>query len=449
MKHIALLLISAGGCLGLAAQDGAKKWSLEDCINYAVEHNITTRQLALQKESAAIDLHTARTSMLPNLNASMGQSWNFGRNQTLSGLYENRQTASSSLYLSSSMPLFTGMNITNQIRRGKLLLQAATEELESAREDVALHITALFLQVLYNKEMLRTSEEQVRLSQRQVAQTKVLVEVGKAPKAQLYDVEAQVARDEVVLVESKNSLQLALLELAQSLELERTEAFDIAAPEGLDSPMQNALLMLPDAVYDHAVALKPAIRQQEYLLESAKKSLAIARSAYYPQLSLGLSYSNNYFYNYNEAAYNAATGQGNIPLGEQWRNNGGESISLSLNIPLFNRFQTRNQVRAARLGIRSRQLALNSVRKELYKQIQTAYANATAARERYVAAERAAAASRESFKYAEERYAVGNMSVFELNDAKTKLLQSESAQIQAKYEYILRSKILDFYKYEV
>ena len=441
-------------CVGVYAQD-AKKWTLEECIDYAIEHNINIKQKALQKENAEIELHTAKMSRLPDLNASMGQGWNFGRsNNTPSGIYENQTMSNSSLSVSSSMPLFTGFKIQNQIEQNKLQLEATMQSLERAKEDLSLNIASLFLQVLFNREILRVNEEQLSLSQTQVEKTQRLVEFGKVPQAQLYDIEAQVAKDEVSVIQAQNNLQLSLLDLTQSLELERVSDFDVAIPVLGDVVENNMKSILPpEHIYDNAVNFKPQIKERELLVKSAEKSLRIAQSGYYPSLYLNLSYNNRYFYDFtNEGRIYTDPYDPDNPFifhnesfRHQFKNNGGEYIGLSLNIPIFNRFTVKNQVKSARLNIQNQQLALDDVKKTLFKEIQTAYSNATAAQAKYNATQKAVEASQESFKHAQERYEIGKSSVFEFNEARTKLFQSLSEQIQAKYDFIFLSKILDFY----
>ncbi len=452
MRTIFFIVVCSLFCAGLYAQD-TKKWTLEECINYAIKHNIDIRQRELNKQNVAIDVNTAKMSRLPDLNANAGQRWNFGRtNETSSGVYENQTNSNTSLSISSSTPLFTGFKIQNQIEQNKLQLEAAVQNLEKAKEDLSLNITSLFLQVLFNQEILKVSEEQLSLSESQVEKTELLVEVGKVPASQLFDIKAQVAKDEVSVVQAKNNLQLSLSDLAQNLELEHSTSFDVETPELDDVIGENIQSILPPTtIYDNAIGFKPQIKEQEFLVESAKKSLKIAQSGYSPSLYLDLGYGNRYFYDYTNEGKIFTTDDGNSytfhneSFQQQIKNNGGEYIGLSLNIPIFNRFSVKNQVKAAKLNIKNQQLLLENVKKNLYKEIQTAYLNATAAQEKYRSSLKAVAASQESFKYAEERYQVGKASVYEFNEAKTRLMQSLSEQIQAKYDFIFRSKILDFY----
>jgi outer membrane protein len=447
MKKTGLLIFCC--CLFSIINGQNKQWTLEECIRYAIDHNIAIKQIELEKENAEISLNTSQMSRLPNFNTGIDQTWSFGRTPTASGLYENTSQSNTSFSASSSIPLFTGFRIPNEIAKNQLDLKAATENLEKAKEDLSLNIAALFLQALFNKEIVKINEEQLRLSQSQVDKTNFLVETGKAPQAQLYDLEAQVAKDEVSLIQTKNNLALSLLDLAQSLELENTVTFDISVPDSKEVIEEHiGSILSPSVVFNNAMNSKPAVKAQEYRVESAKRNMQIARSGYLPTLNLSLGFGTGYYYNYD------AKGQidpiTNVPINAPFFNqiknkNRGETISLNLSIPVFNRFSVRNQVRSARLNIYNQQLALDNIKKTLYKEIQTAYLNATAAREKYKSSEKAVKASGESFKYAQERYETGKFSVFEYNEARTKWIQSLSEQAQAKYDFIFRSKILDFY----
>jgi len=417
-----------------------KQWTLEECIDYALERNISIKQLEIQKESAEIDVNTAQMRRLPNLNAGVNQNWNFGRAQNDSGVYVNNSvnTANMGISLSSDIPLFTGFRIPNEIKRNKLELKAAVENLEKAKEDLALNIASLYLQVLFNKELQKTNESQLELSKDQIKKTQALVDVGKAPLSQLYDMEAQVANDEVSVIQATNNLKLALLDLAQSLELEEISGFDIVSPvinDVIGEYMSS--IQPPQVIYNNAVAIKPIIKEQEYRIQSAEKSLKIAQAGYLPSLDLSLGYNTSYYHVYDSPR--------NIPFSDQIKDKTSKYIGLSLNIPIFNRFSVRNQTRTARLNISNQELVLNNVKKALFKDIQTAFLNATSAQEKYQAAGRAVKASSESFNYAQERYEIGKSSVFEFNEARTKYIRSLSEEIQAKYDYIFRTKILDFY----
>lgn len=430
-------------CSGLQLQAQAKQWSLEECILYAIEHNISLKQQEQQQELSEIAANTSKNSWLPNLNASVGQTFSFGRVQSADGTISSRNGGNTSFGAQIQMPVFDGLKIPNDIAAKKLDLQAATAALEKAKEDLAINITSYYVQVLYNKEILKIAELQTELTAEQVARTEALVNAGKVPLSQLYDIKAQLAKDEVTRTEARNNVNLALLDLMQSLELEREgNVFDILTPE-LDDAVEKYMgsILPPDNIYDNAVTVKPQVKEQEYLLESQKKMLKVAQADYYPKLNLNAGYNTGYYHYYT----GLAPGQTNRSFGDQFSDNSQQSVGFSLSIPIFNRFQIRNNVRSARVNIVNRELMMENVKKVLYKEIQQAYYNAVAAQDKFVSSEKAVLASKEAFSYAEERYAAGKSTVFEYNESKTKYAQSLSEQVQSKYDFIFRTKILDFY----
>jgi outer membrane protein len=425
-------------CLYSQAQS---KWTLRQCVDYAVENNIELRQQALNVKSAEIDLSTSKNSRLPDLNASMGQNFNFGRSPNMAtGVYEDNKASSTSLYISSNTPLFTGFRIPNQIKADELVLQASMEGLKKAKENLELNVASLYLDVLFKKEILKAYKEQADLSTMQVGRTQILVESGKVPASQLYDIKAQLAKDELNVTTADNNHVLSLLNLSQSLNLPASGNFDIEEPVLGDVIYNNiSSVMPPQQVYQMALGIKPHVKEAEYKVQSSEKMLKVAQAGYWPTLSLGLSYDNGFSHVYKN-------GYDNETLSKQLKNNQREMIGFSLSIPIFNRFQTRNQVRSARLAIENQNLVLDNVKLALYKEIQQAYQSAVAAQSKYTSTAKAYDAAAESFKYAQERYEIGKSTVFEFNEAKTKLFTSKSEQIQAKYDFLFTSKILDFYQ---
>jgi outer membrane protein len=440
IKKIIQLLATCPFACFFTAYGQSNLWSLEDCIRYATEHNISIQQLNIQKEIAEIDLNTSKMSRLPNINATVEQRWNFGRTQIQSGLYENQTQSNTVFSVAGSIPLFNGFRISNGIARSRLELQAAIQNLEKAKENLSLNVASLFLQVLFDKEILKINKEQLALSQLQVDRTRILVDEGKVISSQLYDMEAQVANERVALIQAENNLKLSLLDLSQSLELEQNLSFDVYTTAIIDEQITEYMNnMQPfSSIFDKAIQDRPVIKEQEYKLESYKRTLKIAKSDYYPSLNLSMGLGINYFYLYAKNAQNSS-------FSSQLQNNVGENIGLSLNIPIFNRLSIKNQVKTAKLNINNQQLILNNTKKTLYKEIETAYFNAISAQEKYHASRLAVKATSESFEYAKERYETGKSSAFEFNEAKTRLAKSQSEEIQAKYDYIFRMKILDFY----
>lgn len=445
MKHTISSAVLASLLLfpRMEAQERVGQWSLEECIRYAIENNIDLKQRELERQNQEVTLHTSRHSWLPNLNAGINEDLGFGRSEANDGLIVDRNSATTSASIQLSMPVFDGFRIPNDIAARRLDLRAAVETLNKAKEDLAINVASYYLQVLYNKEMLKIAELQVALSTEQVAKTETLFAAGKVPESQLYDMKAQLANDEVTLTEARNSVKLSLLDLAQSLEIEHTaiESFDVSEPSTGDAVGQYmGSILPPDEVYGYASEVKPQIMEQKYLLESQKHMLQVARAGYYPKLNLSAGYSTGYYHNFGDGEYY------NAPFGDQLKNNGQKYLGFSLSIPIFNRFEVRNSVRSARIAIHNRELMMENAKKTLYKEIQQAYYNATAAQEKYISSGKSADASRLAFDYAEDRYAAGKSTVFEYGEAKTKYAQSLAEQAQAKYSFIFRAKILDFYR---
>lgn len=440
------IIILTAALLLVGSVQAQKQWSLAECVDYAVEHNIDIRRQALAVENAELDLNTARNSRLPNLNASAGENFNFGRSQSMStGIYEANQTASTSLGASSSIPVFQGFRITRQIESNRLDVLAATEGLARATEDLGLQVAGYYLDALLKKELLAVAGEQVEMTRGQVERTEVLIEAGRVPLSQRYEIEAQLARNELTLTTAKNDLDGSLLDLAQLLNLPEPAGFDVADPDTAEGAVAagRGSLLSPESIYDQALTIRPHIREAEYRLESSLNDVRVARAARLPSLSLGLSYSSGYSYIFNR--------DGTAPIDpffDQIRNNQRQSVGLSLNIPIFNRMQTRNQIRAAELASRSRELDLDNAKLVLYKEIRQAWQSAVAAESRHTATERAYRASSTALDYARERYDVGKMTVYELAEAQMQLVSSRSEQLQAKYEFLFRTRVLDFYRGE-
>ena len=432
---ISLLLISIGG----KAQE---RWSLRRCIDYAIEHNINIRRTANAVEQSAVEANTAKWARLPNLNGSAGQSWNWGRTQTAikneetgdySTVYVNTSSQGSNLNLSTSIPLFTGLQIPNQYALAKLNLKAATADLAKAQEDIAINVASAYLQVLFNQELQQVAESQVELSLQQQARITRLADMGKASMAEVAEAKARVAQDQMTAVQARNNYELALLDLSQLIELESPEGFLLESPD-VSFALQQ--LTPPDEIYQTALVNKPAIQAAEYRLEGSKHSIRIAQSAYYPQLNLNGSLGTNYYSTINRT------------FRQQMGDNFSKYVGVSLSVPIFNRFSTRNRVRTARLQRDNYELQLTETKKTLYKEIQQAWYNAVAAESKYSSSHTAAEASAESFRLMSEKYENGKANAVEYNEAKQNLMRAQSDELQAKYEYLFRSKILDFYKGE-
>lgn len=413
-----------------------KQWNLKQCIEYAIEHNLTIKQQEAAKDESAVDLNTAKWSRLPDLNGSASHSFNFGRSLQMDNTYQQLNTQNTGLNLSTSIPLFTGMQIPNQIALSKLNLKAAVEDLNKAKEDISIQVTSAYLQVLFNEELAKVAHEQVALSEEMLKQKTAFFKVGKASEAELYEAKSRAAQDQLSAVQADNEYRLALLDLSQLLELPTPEGFGIVSPS-IDEDKDFSILTSPADIYSEALLIKPSIKAAQYRVEGAQKSIRIAQSGYYPQLSLGAGIATSY--------YNVS-GRENGNFGSQLRDNFSQYIGLSLNIPIFNRFSTRNQVRKARIQQTTLNWQLEDAKKALYKEIQQAYYNAVNAESKFESSRTADEAAKASFNLMKEKYANGKATSTEFNEARTNWLKAVSDRIQAKYDYLFRTKILDFYK---
>lgn len=435
------ILLAAGLIATLGAQ-AQETWSLRQCIDHAIEHNITVRQTENAAKQSAISVSSAKWARLPNLNASASQSWNWGRSQTAikdeasgdySTVYVNTSSNGTNFSIGTSIPLFTGMEIPNQYSLAKLNLKAAIADLDKAKEDIAINVASAYLQVLYCEELHYVALHQKMLSEQQATRIGRLAELGKASIAEVAEARARVAQDEMNVVQTQNNRNLALLDLTQLIELSSPDGFK---PEAPNAEVEFQPLTPPDEIYQSAIASKPAIRAAQHRLEGSKHSIRIAQSAYYPQLSLNGSLGTNYYSTLDRN------------FSQQMGDNFNKYVGLSLSVPLFNRLSTRNRVRSARLEQENYSLQLDNAKKTLYKEIQQAWYNAVAAEAQYRSSRSAAQAGRESFRLMSEKYENGKANAVEYNEAKQNLLKAQSDELQAKYEYLFRTKILAFYKGE-
>ena len=416
----------------LQAQE--ETWDLQRCITHAITNNLNIKQKEAVRDQSKIELNTSLWSRLPNLNGNIGQSFNFGRALQSDNTYGNRNTQNTNFSLGTNIPLFTGMQIPNNIALSKLNLKAATEELNKAKEDISIQVTSYFIQVLFTEELVKVAHSQVQLSQEQLNKKVVFFKNGKASEAEVLEAKSRLAQDELSMIQAENNHKLALLDLSQLLELPSPEGFQISTPN-IDNVSVH--LTLPDEVYAHAIMQKPAIKAAQYRMQGAEKSIKIAQSAYYPQLSFGAGIGTNYYH---------LSGIQNAAFGTQWEQNMNKYLQFSLSIPLFNRFQTRNRVKSARIQHKALSWQLEESKKTLYKEIQQAYYNALACKSKYESCLSAIESAEASFRLMSEKYANGKASATEYNEMRTTWMRTLSDGIQAKYDFIYRSKILDFYK---
>ena len=437
MKHSSILAWAVLMAFAAPIHSYAQEiWDLEQCIDYAIAHNLTVKQREAARQQSEIDANTARWSRLPDLNGNASHSFNFGRSLQANNTYQSINTQSTGFGLSTSIPLFTGMQIPNNIALSKLNLKAAVADLDKAKEDVSVQVASAYLQVLFNQELAKVAHEQVALSREMLVQKEAFFENGKASESEWLEAKARVAQDELSAVQADNNCGLSLLELTQLLELPSPEGFQIAIPDTRMELLAEDLAS-PAEIYSQAVTAKPAILAAQYRLQGAARSIKIAQSGFYPQLSFGAGLSTNY--------YNIS-GRENAAFRPQLRDNFSQYMGFSLSVPLFNRLSTRNRVRSAKVEQLSLTWQLEEAKKSLYKEIQQAYYNAVNAKTQYQSSQTASEAAEASFRLMKEKYTEGKANATEYNEARTNWMKALSDCIQAKYEYLFRTKILDFYR---
>lgn len=424
------------------------QWSLQKCIDYALENNIQIKQGELNSEYNKNQLSQAKSNRLPNLNAGLSNSTSFGRTLNYDNTYKEVNSNSSGGNLSTNITLWNGFILNNQVKKAELDLKASLQNLQKAKDDIMLYIASAYLEVLFAEELVTVAEDQMGVTRLQIDRTSKLVDAGSLAKGSLLEIEAQLAREELQLVNEQNRLQLAYLNLYQLLELPASESFKIEKPTlpmiGANQSMLNSM-----DLYKTAVGVRPEIKSAELSLLSAEKELDIAKGNLYPTLSLGANYYNSYNNKYQRASGQYDAGglpiMENIPFSDQLKTNERYGFGFQLNIPIFNRYQVKNGISNAELQRQNRELELQSTKNTLRKDIEQAYTNALAALKRYGANDKAVVSMIEAFRYTEEKFNVGMVNSVEYNQSKNNLTKAKSDLLQAKYDYIFRTKILDFY----
>ena len=418
----------------------AQGWTLDSCISYAQKQSYSVIRANMAVKNAEIAERSARVAMTPSVNAGIGENLSFGLVEGANNVRENRTQSTTSFNASVSMPLFTGLRITNQIKRTGVELQAALADVESAKENIELNVMTYYLQMMYSREMIVVQQSQLALSEQLLERTKVLVDEGRQSESELYEIEAQVAQNRQQLTDAQNSYRLAVVDLCQLINYKDVEGFYNAQFTIHNSQFETqniaSLLPTPDVVYSHAVANRPSIEAQQRRIESAELAVKETKAEYYPQLNLNASWGTGYYHTFN----------GNNPaFGNQFVDNGSEVIGLSLNIPIYNRMQVRHAVKRQQIAVEEAKLSELEMKDRLYKDIQSAYYNAIAAQEKHTAAQKSRESAAKALEFATNKYELGRLSTYEYSEAQTRLYRAEAEEMQAKYEYLLRSRILDFY----
>lgn len=423
------ILVFIGSFATLQAQ---QTWSLEDCIDYALKNNISLKQAELNIEIKESQHLQSKLQFLPTINASNSYNRNKGLiKNPLTNIRSTTESSILSLSYATNLTLFAGFKNVNQLKKAASEVLKSTYELETAKNDLISSLALSYLQILFNEELYNTAEKQLILTETQVIRISTLVDAGSIARGELLNIQSQLALEEQQLVQAENQLILSKLQLAQLLDLENHKDFNLLKLdlEVIDFELKETINL------DFELALKSqsSIKSAELEIESAKYDLKIAQSAHIP--SLNWSNSNNTFY------YEGAEDM----FKEQLTNNRESSHILSLNIPIFNRWSTRTAVKQSKIQIENSILNNQQAKNQLRKNMEQAYTDQIAAYKKYLAAQKAVLAYKESFTYINTRYTLGMVNSYEFNESKNKLIKSESDELQAKYDLVFKVKLYEFY----
>ncbi|MBP4136563.1 TolC family protein [Flavobacterium geliluteum] len=455
---------------GLSSQAQTKQWTLEECVRYAMDNNITIKQSELDIKNSTIDKKDAFGNYLPSVNGNASHSWNVGLNQNITtGLLENQTTQYSSVGLSANVDIYKGLQIQNTYRRAKLSIIASQYQLVKMQEDIALNVANAFLEILFNKENLKVRKEQLSIDEKRFARSEEMVNAGTIPRGDLFDLKATVATDKQNIIVAENSLLISKLSLAQLLQLKDFLDFDVIDDTNAKDE-NNILAQNPVDIYNKAKEIRTDLKIAQTNLEIAQKNVVIARGAYQPTLSA--------FYNFNtRASYSdivtgttintqnptsqigfvdgtnqtVLTNNFSPVLGspdgilDQFSNNKGQSFGFQLSVPIFNGFSVRNNVERSKVSLEKSKIELEQKSLDLQRNVYTAFTDAKGALNTYESSVVTLEARQQAYNYAKEKYDVGLMNSFDFTQAQTLLTNAQSDVIRTKYDYIFKIKILEFY----
>lgn len=447
-----------------------KTWSLEDCIAYGLSNNIQVKQSELNTELSKAGLVQSEGNLLPAINANASHSYNIGRTiDRFTNQFADSKVLSQNLSISTDVTLFSGLQNINSIRQNRYAYLASKYDVDKMKNDVSLNIATAYLQLLYTMEAVTNARNQMGLTMTQVERTKMLVDAGSVARGILLDIQAQLALEELTLTETQNQFDIATLSLSQLLNLPSHEGFTIVKPD-LTIINESLLTSTPALIYNSAVTNLPEIKSAELNLKSAKRAVDAAWGGLSPRLVFSASYGTGYS-GISQRALGSPTVTGyawqgditsggdsvysptfsmpayeKIPFSDQYRDNVNKSFGFFLSVPIFNRLQTKTSIDRARIQKLNAELTIESTKLQIMKNVQQAYADANAGLKKYVSSQKALIAMEESFKYTEQKFNVGMLNSTDYNTAKNKMAKAQSDLLQAKYEYVFKSKVLDFYQ---
>lgn len=450
--NISFLLLSAFFFMSAQAQE---KWDLNKCINYAKENNLYVQKQLLQLDYDKLQIKQVKDSYLPGFSATFGNRLYFGRTLDQStNQYNNYNSNETSLNLGGSISLFEGFRRKRDKEMMLLNFKSSEYSLEQINNDISLSIATSYLDVLQRKDLIKVLVEQLSVTKEDGRRVKIRYDAGDVSKDVYLEIKAQIAREESQLIEAKTNHTNALLILAQILDVKDLSNFDVVVPE-LPLIESKVSLVTASEIFENALSL-PNIKVAELQIENDKVGIERAKSGYYPTASVFANYSN--FYNNKAQTYDATLDPARNPgldpssdpfedisFGDQITENPREVVGLNIDIPIFSRFQNKNAVKAAQIKMENASLDLEIEKKNLREKIQTAYSNAKSSYAQFLSAEEALNATKEANRFASEKYNVGAISPFDYNTSKGQLIRAEAELLQAKYNFIFATKVLEFY----
>ncbi len=420
--------------IGVGALQAQQIWSLTDCIDYALENNISLKQTELNIQLNKSTELQSKLELLPSANATSSYTSNQGRYiNPYTNAFDEEVSKTLNISYSSNITIFNGFKNINQIKKAANETLKSIYDLESAQNELISSIALSYLQILFNEELYETSMKQLDLTKKQETRIKILVEAGSLAKGELLNIQSQAASEEQQVIQAENQLNLSKLQLAQLIEIENHEDLEISK-----LTIQIPKFKLKENINkDYAIAVKrqSTIKSSEHEIISAMLNYKIAKANYLPSLNLGYTMSTLYSDNIDEM----------FTFNEQIQNNKQSGIYISMSIPIFNKWSARTAVNQSKIQFENSQLNAQLAKNQLRKNMEQAYADQLAALKRYQATQKAVIAFEVSFAYINERYELGMVNSYEFNEAKNNLILAESDQLQAKYDLIFKVKLYDFY----
>ncbi|MES2130733.1 MAG: TolC family protein [Bacteroidota bacterium] len=467
MKHFIYGLIFFGVSHTLSSQSNT--WDLQKCIDYAQKNNITLKQSELNTFISKNNATQSKAAILPTINAGAQHTYNFGRTiDRYTNTFANTQVLSQNFFLSSNVLLWSGLAQYNNIKANEYNYLSSSENYQQQKNDLALNVATAYINVIFTDELIQVSQNQFNISKQQLNRTEKLSEAGTVAKSAVFDIKAQMANDQVGLTNAENNYQIALLNLIQllNINMDSLKNFTIVKPD-IEVLNYELATISVQHIYEEALKNQHSVKSANYGLLAAEKNLDVAKGKVSPTLSatgtLGTGTSgldkNVVSTTLNGADPIGITSGGDIvyqphydivtakkPFADQFKDNVNKSVGFTLSVPIFNGLQTYTGVQNAKISALNAKYSQDLVAQNLYKTIAQAYVNAKASLNKYNANKASVEAAQQSFNFAEQKYNVGNISTFDFNDAKTRLQSSQSNLVQAKYDYVFRLKVLDYYQ---